>query len=187
MRGLIAAEKFYGTKKKKLAILFAVIAILLTGVMVFPGNLSAPKNARIKKEIQTLMTAYNALYQKKDVAGIMELYSTDPDIIMLGAGWEDYSIGHNAIREAYQREFSAFSEIQSVECNILSLYISKDITTLAAERRIAAARGDKVVRMAGGFTAVLKKDEGRWVFIQTHFPQPSEHPLKGNVHRDSQF
>ena len=184
MRGLIAAEKFYGTKKKKLAILFAVIALLLTGVMVFPGNLSAPKNARIKKEIQTFMAEYNGLYQKKDVAGIMKLYSTDAGIIMLGAG-RDYSIGHTAIREAYQREFPAFREIGSVECSILSLSVSGDIATLAAERRITEARGDEMVKMAGGFTAVLKKDEGRWLFIQTHFPQPSEYPLTVNVRRGS--
>jgi len=183
MRGLIAAEKFYGTKKKKLAILFAVIAILLTGVMVFPGSLSSPKNSRIKKEIQTLLAAYNAFYQKKDLEGIMEMYSTDSGTIMLGAGREDFSIGHGAIRDAYQKEFSAFSGIQSVEYGILSLYISGDIATLAAERCITAERGDEVVRMAGGFTAVLKKDEGRWVFIQTHFPQLSERPPAGKMPR----
>jgi len=69
----------------------------------------------------------------------------------------------------------------------LSLYISGDIATLAAERVITAEREDDMVRMAGGFTAVLKKDKGKWVFIQTHFPQLSERPLTGNMSGDSQF
>ncbi|HUX78821.1 MAG TPA: nuclear transport factor 2 family protein [Thermodesulfovibrionales bacterium] len=175
MRDLIAAEKFYGTKKKKIAILILAIIILLAGLMVFPGNLSAPKNARIKKEIQTLMTAYNALYQKKDVEGIMALYSNDPDIIMLGAGKRGHSIGHKAIREAYQREFSAFSEIKSVECKTLSIFIAGDIVTLAAERYLTALKGSEVVNIAGGLTAVMKNSNGSWFFIQTHFSWPYEH------------
>jgi ketosteroid isomerase-like protein len=167
MRDLIAAEKFYGAKKKKIAILISAITILLVGVMVFPGSLSAPKNARIKKEIETLMTVYNTLYQNKDVEGIMELYSTDSDIIMLGKG--AYSIGHKAIREAYQQEFSSFSEIKSGEWKPLSLLITGDIVTLAAARHLTAVRGSEVVNIVGAVTAVIKKINGDWFFIQTHF------------------
>lgn len=174
MRGLIAAEKFYGTKKKKIAILISVITVLLAGVMVFPGNLSAPKNARIKKEIQTFMTSYNTLYREKDVEGIMALYSNDPDIIMLGAGKGEHFIGHAAIREAYQREFSSFGEIKSVKYKILSLFISKEFTSLASERYITTLRGNQAVRISDRLTAVLKKANGRWVYVQMHFSLPHE-------------
>jgi ketosteroid isomerase-like protein len=174
MRDLIAAEKFYGTNKKKIAILISAIIILITGIMVFPGNLSAPRKARIKKEIQTLVTAYSDSYQKKDVEGIMTLYSGDPDIIMLGAGSEIHSIGHKAIREAYEREFSAFSEIKSIEHKILSLYISEDIATLAAKSYLTAVKGEAVVNIESGLTAVMKNVSGKWFFIQTHFSLPCE-------------
>lgn len=168
MRGLIAAEKFYGTKKKKIAIAIMAITILLVGVIVFPGTLSAPRNARIKKDIEALMTAYNAAYQKKDVDGIMALYSSDPDIIMLSAGKDLHFIGHTAIQEAYQREFSAFSEIISVKHKFLSLSISGDLVTLAAERYLTALQGGELMPIAGGFTAVIKNSNGRWFFLQTH-------------------
>ena len=176
MRDLIAAEKFYGTKEKKIVILIAVIAMLLAGLMAFPGNLAAPRNARIKKEIQTHITAYNVLYQKKDVKGIMALYSNDPDIIMIGAGKGQHFIGYAAIQEAYQRELSAFGEITSVECKTLSLLIEGDIVTLAAERYLTAMKGSERVNVASGFTAVLRNISGSWFFLQTHFSLPYEQP-----------
>ena len=169
MRGLIAAEKFYGTRKKKIAIAIMAITILLVGVIVFPGTLSAPRNARIKKEIKTRITAYNVAYQKKDVDGIMALYSDDPDIIMLCAGKGLHFIGRTAIQEAYQREFSAFSEIISVKHTILSLStVSGDLAILAAERNLTGFKDGQAVTITGGFTAVLKNLHGSWYFIQTH-------------------
>jgi len=174
MRGLIAAEKYYGTRNKKIAIALSVITILLIGVIVFPGTLSAPRNARIKKEIERLMNAFNTSYQKKDAEGIMALYARDPDIVMLGAGKGEHFIGSTAIQEAYQREFSEFTEITSFEQKILSLHISGGMATLAAERSLAGFKGGEDVSIAGGFSAVLKEDNGSWIFVQTHFSLPHE-------------
>lgn len=168
MRGLIAAEKYYGTRKKKIAIVISAITILLIGVMVFPGTISTPRNTQIKKEVEALMTTYNALYQKKDVDGIMALYSDDHDIISLGNENEIYFIGRAAIREAYQREFSSFSEITSVKCKTLSLFIAGDMVTLSAERYLTAVKSGEVVNISSGLTAVLKNNNGRWFFLQTH-------------------
>ncbi len=175
MRDLISAERFYGANKKKIAIVIVLIALLLGGLLAFPGNLAAPRNARIKKEIETHLTSYSALYQKKDVKGIMALYSNEPDIIMLGAGKENF-IGYAAIEKAYEKELSAFDEIISVECKTLSLLIEGDIVTLAAERYVTTFRGDESVILASGFTAVVKNILGKWFFVQTHSSSPYEQP-----------
>jgi len=176
MRDLISAEKFYGANKKKIAIVIVLIALLLGGLLAFPGNLATPRNARIKKEIETHLTAYSALYRKKDVKGIMALYSSEPDIIMLGAGKGQHFIGYAAIEKAYERELSAFDEIISVTCKPLSLLIEGDIVTLAAERYVATFHGDERVTLTSGFTAVMKNIRGRWFFVQTHYSSPYEQP-----------
>ena len=169
MRDLIAAEKFYGTKKKKIIILIAVVAILLAGLMAFPGDLAAPRSARLKREVQAHMKTFNILYQQKNVEGIMAIYSDDPGVVMLGNGPDEQHHGREAIEKAYGRLFSTAGELQSVESRIVSLTIEGDIAALAAERHISAVCSGEVVTDAEVLTAGLQRINGRWVFLQTHF------------------
>jgi uncharacterized protein (TIGR02246 family) len=174
MRGLVAAEQFYGTYKKKTVVLLAAIFILLGSLMVFPDSLSVPKAAKTRKEIQTVMAKFNSSYRRRDSGGIMALYSNTPDTIALGTGKAGKCIGREAIRKAYQKEFSQFKETKSVEYKMLSLFVSGDVASLAADISISAMRGHGPVRTTERVTAVLKKTDGKWFFQQTHFSPSSE-------------
>jgi uncharacterized protein (TIGR02246 family) len=174
MRDLVAAERFYGTYKKKIAVLLAAIFILLGSLMVFPDTLSVLNTAKTKKEIQAVMAEFNSSYRRKDIEGIMALYLNTPDTIALGTGKAGECIGHEAIRKAYEKEFSEFKEIKALEYNTLSLFVSGEIAALAADMRIAAVQGHGTVTKAGRLTAVLKRTDGKWFFLQTHFSPPSE-------------
>jgi ketosteroid isomerase-like protein len=174
MRGLVAAEQFYGTYKKKTVVLFAAIFILLGSLMVFPDSLSAPKAVKTRKEIHTVMLKFSSAYRKKDAGGIMALYANTPDIIALGTGRAGKCIGRQAIRKIYEKEFSKFEEIKSVEYKTLSLFISGDIASLAADMSVSAIRGHGPVRLTDRVTAVLKRTDGKWFFQQTHFSPSSQ-------------
>jgi uncharacterized protein (TIGR02246 family) len=179
MRGLVAAEQFYGTYKKKTVVLFAAIFILLGSLMVFPDSLSVPKAAKTRKEIQTVMAKFNSSYRRRDIGGIMALYSNTPDTIALGTGKVGKCIGREAIRKAYQKEFSELEEIKAVEYKTLSLFVSGDVASLAADMRVSAVRGHRTVTTTGRLTVVLGKTDGKWFFRQTHFSPPSEQPGSG--------
>ena len=179
MRDLVAAERFYGTYEKKIVLLLTAIFVLLGSLMVFPETLSVLKTAKTRKEIQAMMSEFNSSYRKKDIEAIMALYSNDTDTIALGTGNTGKCIGHEAIREAYQKEFSEFKEIKAVEFKTLSLFVSGDIAALAADTRISAERENGTLTRAGQLTAVLKKTDGKWFFLQTHFSMPSEQLNRG--------
>jgi ketosteroid isomerase-like protein len=175
VRGLVAAEQFYGTYKKKTVVLFAAIFILLGSLMVFPDSLSAPKAAKTRKDIQTVMMKFSSSYRKKDVGGIMALYSNTPDTIALGIVKAGKCIGRQAIRKAYEREFSQFKEIEAVEYKMLSLFVSGDVASLAADISVSAMCEHGPVRTTERVTAILKKTDGKWFFQQTHFsPSPEQ-------------
>jgi ketosteroid isomerase-like protein len=173
MRGLVAAEQFYRTYNKKTVVLLAAIFILLGSLMVFPDSLSVPKTAKTRKEIQTVMVKFSSSYRRRDIGGIMALYSNTPDTIALGIGKSGECIGQEAIRKAYQKEFSEFKEIKAVEYKILSLFVSGEIASLAADMRIFAVSGRTTVTTDSRVTAVLKRTGGKWFFRQTHFSSPS--------------
>jgi hypothetical protein len=59
MRGLVAAEQFYGPYRKKAFVLLAAILLLLGSLMVFPDSLSVLKTPETGKEIQTVMAKFN--------------------------------------------------------------------------------------------------------------------------------
>lgn len=174
MRGLVAAEQFYGPYRKKAFVLLAAIFILLGSLMVFPDSLAVLKTAKTGKEIQTVMAKFNSSYRSKDIEGIMALYSKAPGTVALGTGKAGKCIGREAIRKAYQKEFSEFSEIKAVEYKTLSLFVFGEIAALAADTNIEAVRGHRTMTKAGRVTAVLKRTYGNWVFLQTHFSPSSE-------------
>jgi ketosteroid isomerase-like protein len=174
MRDLVAAEQFYGTYRKKTVVLLSAIFILLGSLMVFPDSLSVPKTSKTRKEIQTVMAKFTSSYRRKDIEGIMALYSNAPNTIALGTGKAGKCIGHEAIRRAYQKEFSEFKEIKAVGYENLSLFVSGEIAALAADTRVAAVRGHRTVTKSGRLTAILKRTDGNWFFLQTHFSPPSE-------------
>lgn len=174
MRDLVAAERFYGTYKKKMVVLLTAILILLGSLMVFPETLSVLKSAKTRKEIKAVMTDFNSSYRRKDIEGVMALYSNAPDTIALGTGNAEECIGHEAIRKGYLKEFSEFKEIKAVEYRTLSLFVSGEIAAIAADMRIAAVQGYENVTKTGILTAVLKRTDGKWFFLQTHFSPPSE-------------
>jgi ketosteroid isomerase-like protein len=172
MRDLIAAEKFYGQSKYRKASLFVVIFIVIAGLLtVFPVNLSHLRNAEPKIEIQAVLTKFNESYRKKDVEGLMALYSDALGVIAIGSEKLENCIGRDAIAAAYKKEFSECGEIKSVEHNTRSLIISREIASLAADRYITVMRNDKEIRIAGRLTVVLHKIHDHWFFIQTHFSQ----------------
>jgi ketosteroid isomerase-like protein len=173
MRGLIAAEKFYRHGKNRKAGLFVVFFVVVAGFLtVFPCALSSLRDSESKSEIEAVLSKFNELYGKKDIDGLMALYSDAPGVVAIGSGKFQQSIGREAIEAAYKEEFSKFGEIKTVEHKTLSLTISRKIASLAADVYITALIKDELTRRTGRLTAVLKKIHGNWFFIQTHFSLP---------------
>ena len=175
MRDLVAAERFYGkNRKKKIGLLIIFLIIIAGSVAVFPGSISNLTKRKTEKEIHVLLVQFNNSYKHKDIEGLMTFYSQTPDVTAIGTGMQGTSVGREAIKSGYQREFSEFHEIQAVEDKILSISISKDMVSLCADRYITVLKGDRKVKVNGVFSAVLRKINGKWLFTQTHFSLPPE-------------
>jgi ketosteroid isomerase-like protein len=170
MRGLVSAERFYKYgRSRKAGIFLLFLAIIACLLVLFPDNLSNLINKRSRIEIRSVLSKFDRSYKEKDLEGLMALYSDSPEVIAIGSGDFRQRIGRKAIEAAYGREFSTSGMIKSVESRILSLTISGEIASLAADIYITSMRKNKMIRTAGKLTAVLKKVHGNWSFVQTHF------------------
>lgn len=140
-------------------------------------NASGFMNSKYAPEIKAAVQKYSALYKRMDADGIASIYSSDRDIVIIGAGKDQDNIEYKGAASAYQKEFSFYKKINSLEIKINYMSSLGHICWISADvfGNVILFNGSKSV-ISGRLTAVLRKFGNKWLFIQTHFSIPADGP-----------
>jgi uncharacterized protein (TIGR02246 family) len=125
-----------------------------------------------EKEIKAVVDKYAELYTKKDLDGIMALFSPDPDVVVYGSGQDEKRVGHAEIRAQIMRDFSQ-AEALSFGIDWYSVSAIGTAACFAGDVTIRATAQGQEMELPRRFTCVLEKRDDRWLIAQGHFSVPA--------------
>ena len=124
-------------------------------------------------ELETAATAvmerYAQAYSEKNLEGIMA--TTAEDFFGYGSGPDEEVYGKEQLRAQVERDLSQSDQI-SMHLGPSHLSGKGDVAWYAGSCTVEATVGGQDIRMVGRITAVLKKEEGRWLIAMSHFSMP---------------
>jgi ketosteroid isomerase-like protein len=109
-------------------------------------------------DIADFLKNFARAYEYQDPAGILKLYSSAPNILLLGTHKKDRFTGSAEILKAYTTEFKK-SEPTLFEFHILSQGATEETAWVAAECSVRTRKGLKKIKQKGFITLVLERDK----------------------------
>ncbi|VAX32581.1 hypothetical protein MNBD_NITROSPINAE05-110 [hydrothermal vent metagenome] len=122
-------------------------------------------------EIQTVLDQFSANYGKKDIDGLLRLFNTDPNVLVIGTGEDEKRTGQEEVRIQFERDFCR-SEKLSVEFENVVISEKSDVCWVAGDTNVHLTAEGRALHVYLRFTAVLTRQHGKWLFVQTHFSVP---------------
>ncbi|GBC63641.1 hypothetical protein DENIS_4639 [Desulfonema ishimotonii] len=122
----------------------------------------------VMQEIKAVMETYKKAFKARDIDGLMALWSSRPDILLMGTGPGERYMGTEEIKHAYLRFFDNFD---SEEGNITWMKISDngDTAWFSVMGHFTSYYKNVKNEFALNHTGVLEKHEGKWLFVMRHF------------------
>jgi len=128
-----------------------------------------------KTEIDVVKTldALMAAYMDRDIERVMGFFAPDSDVTALGTNLDQFVMGTDRIREAYQDDFEAFDrlEIEVTHCQVSA---EGSVAWLSAQCAAAFEIEGEKIRSTARLTAVLLQRNNRWLFVQFHLSFPAD-------------
>ena len=153
--------KCYGT---------AVIIILL---LLFPSiSTAARANKWVESQIEQTMQRFSKAYTDKDINAIMNIYSAEQDTVAIGTNEDERLVGPASIRAAYENDFAAFAQITGMDYKIRAVSVYGNVAWFFADLTVSVVYNGKPSSSTGRLTAVLRRINGRWRILQSHFSFP---------------
>jgi ketosteroid isomerase-like protein len=129
-------------------------------------------DAQTESEVIAVLDRFIKAYHDKNLAGILQLFALDPDVVFYGNGEDEKSIGVAGIREQAEHDWSQSAAV-SLEIKWSSVSSAGSVAWVAADVEIHAGVGGMEMSLPARLTAVLEKHAGEWLFMQWHSSLPT--------------
>lgn len=129
-------------------------------------------DAETEKEVMEALNGFIKAYEERNVKGILELFSPDPDVVFYGNGEDEKSLGLSGIREQAEHDWSQGAAL-SLKIAWSSVSSAGLVAWLAADLEIHAGMEGVGMELPARLTAVLEKRDGKWSFMQWHTSLPT--------------
>ncbi len=135
-------------------------------------------DAKTEAEVMSTLNKLIEGWENRDMDSTLSCHAPDPDLVCIGTGVDEKSIGLNEVRAHLERDL-AQSEAISVELGWSSVSAAGSVAWVAADAVVhAKVRGQKI-SFPGRFTAVLEKRGGKWLIMQRHASVPDRDQAEG--------
>ena len=146
-----------------------MVMFLFCFVLVSPclAKREAPK---MMAEVKAVMEQHNKALNAQDLKGVMTLYASDPNTVLMGTGPGEAYVGDEAVGGAYNQLFTRF------EANSLSFKydwitagskgnLAWFAVTTTMEGTVNKEKKERAFNMSG----TLLKEKGKWRILSLHF------------------
>jgi ketosteroid isomerase-like protein len=161
-----------------------MFALLFCFALVSPC-LAKQGDSKIMAEVKAVMEQHNKALNSQDLKGVMTLYASDPNTVLMGTGPGEAYVGDEAVGGAYNQLFTRF------EANSLSFKydwitagskgnLAWFAVTTTMEGTVNKEKKERTFNMSG----TLLKKKGKWRILSMHFSrlgaeqQPAVEPPK---------
>jgi uncharacterized protein (TIGR02246 family) len=152
-----------------------VLLLLALNVAAAPC-LAEETDSKVKAEVKAVVEKYLKALEGKDLATIMEVHATGPHTIVMGTGPGERWMGKEEIENAHKRFFENFDK-EEINCSWESISSKGDMAWIMAMCRITDYLKNEKNEYPINWSAVLEKQEGKWLFVNSHFSNPITRPV----------
>ncbi len=128
------------------------------------------------KEILKVLEKMAEVFAEKNILKYMSLYSFNSNIVIIGAmpgeKWTDIEEYRKSVTKNWEH-----APGMKVKYTDTIVNYSGNTAWVATDIVFVSQLEDKLMNIHGRFTAVLKKEDEKWKFTQTHFSMP-KYPQK---------
>ncbi len=129
-------------------------------------------NAQTEAAVKAVLDAFADNYSRRDLEGLMSLFTPDADMVLYGTGADEKRVGLTETREQVQRDWSQ-SDGTAITYTWTSISAAGPVAWVAADVSFEAIIGDAKFTLPARLTGVLENRGEKWLIAQTHFSFPA--------------
>lgn len=127
-------------------------------------------DAATRAAVMGVLSDFRAAVAAQDVTALLDLFAPD-EAVSIGTGAAEWYVGRSAMREGLERDF-ADSPPFTVDFAPPIIASHDEVAWLAAGFNGRSVVDGVEARAHGRLTAVLRREGGRWLIVQTHTSIP---------------
>jgi len=135
-------------------------------------------DSKTRTEIINTLNRMTETYAKRDIDGLLALWASDLDIVSIGSGVDEKTVGLDEFKMHILRDWEQ-SEATSIELNRFSISAAGSVAWSASDATFHAKIHGEDMNLIGRLTCVLEKRRGKWFFMQMHFSMPYNGQVEG--------
>lgn len=131
------------------------------------------RGANVEDQIRSAMDKWNKVVAEGNLEGLSEILSHDQKLVFFDANGFKY-IGYDSVVKAFEEWFRTM-RIHHTSKEII-INSSGNVAWVADDQdlRIVDSQGKVLMDTPLKWTSVLKKNGGKWVFVQIHHSAPAK-------------
>jgi len=129
-------------------------------------------DARTEAAVMSTLRKLIEGYESRDMDSVLSCHAPDPDLVAIGTGVDEKSLGLNEVRAHLERDL-AQSEAISIELGWSRVSAAGSVAWVAGDAIIHARVKGKEISLPVRFTAVLEQRNDRWLLMHFHDSMPS--------------
>jgi ketosteroid isomerase-like protein len=147
-----------------------LVFMLLVCVALVSPCIAQQRDTKVNADIKALVEQHNKAFSAQDLKGVMDLYSSDPNAVLMGTGPGESYVGDEAIGGAYDQFFSRFDantltfKYDWVAVGSRGTVAWFGVTT-TIEGVVKNEKKERVFNMSGA----LENVKGKWRMVSLHF------------------
>lgn len=129
-------------------------------------------NAQTESEVMDVIQAFMESYARRDQEGLMALFASDPDSVLIGTGVDEKRVGAREIEVQANRDWaqSEYAFFELVNCDISG---AGPVAWVVADMVANAQTAGEKVRFMVRQTFILERRGERWLIVHVHTSMPS--------------
>lgn len=142
-------------------------------------------DTKTEKEIIGLLNEYAEAYAAKDAERIISSIASDPDVVLIGTGSDEWVEGKEDIRKGLERDLA---QADSVKLDFRDIKVSSAglVAWATCQLTFSVTAGDEQTTLTGRFTATFERRDEKWLFVQLHYSLPAAGQEVGRSYPGSQ-
>ena len=146
-----------------------LLALLSCFALVSPC-LAKQGDAKITAEVKSVMEQHNMALNAQNIKGIMSIYSSDPNTVLMGTGPGEAYVGEEGLSGAYNQIFNRFkADTLSFKYDWVATGSKGDVAWFAVTTTMSATVNNEQKERAFNMSGLLRKDKGKWRIVSMHF------------------
>ncbi|MGY8767263.1 MAG: nuclear transport factor 2 family protein [Pirellulales bacterium] len=127
--------------------------------------------ASLEAEVMVVLRELANAYACRDSERVLQLFSEDPDVLMLGSGQEEKSIGSAGILNQFQTDWQQLDTVR-IRFGWRSVSYHGDVAWVATDCFMFVQAGYRQTEIPLRMTAVMIDHDGQWKISQLHLSSP---------------